>query len=87
MFDTVIAGEALRNEDHPRNPNTAITTAAPATTATLLLERGCTAGTGIVPVSVSPPLGVAASPSRCGSISSAVCHRSAGRLARHFITS
>ena len=39
-----------------------------------------------VPVGVSPPLGVVVRPSRMGNISSAVCHRSAGRLARHFIT-
>ena len=42
------------------------------------------AGTGFVAVGVIPPLGVAAC-SRSGSSSSAVCQRSAGFFARHFM--
>ena len=48
------------------------------------LFAGETAATGAVAVGVIPPLGVA-SGSSCASISSALCHRSAGRFSSAFM--
>jgi len=80
------AGVTGPDEENVRvrtTPSTAMTTTAAATTARLRLVRRDTIG--IVCVGVIPPLEVVIV-SRYGSISSAVCHRSAGFLARHFMT-
>ena len=86
MLETDTVGPPVRMDDHPKNPITAIATVAPVNTGTFTRQRDCTRGTGVVPVGVIPPLGVA-STSSCGNRSSALCHRSAAFFSKHFITS
>ena len=83
---TNAALDAGRNNANP--PTTTIAKLATAAT-TLPIGRDTGAAvwvTGCMPVGVTPPLGVV-NPSRSGSMSTALCHRSAGFFSRHFITS
>ncbi len=67
-------------------PKSAATRTGCAFRAARSASEMLTASTGCVPVGVIPPLGVRIA-SRCGSSSSARCHRSAAFFSRHRITS
>ena len=85
-LDTTIRMGSCRSNRIPKKP----TTARAAKPAMLIglnnLRVPLTAATGMVAAGVSPPLGVD-SASRCGNISSALCHLSAGFFSKHRITS
>ena len=77
-------GDPLPGQKITATASTAIGTPTP--TNALTDDLGIRSpGTGRVSVGVTPPLGVA-SASKCGIISLVVCHRSAGRFSKHFMT-
>ena len=85
-LDTTIRIGSCRSNRRLKKP-TAARAAKPAMFIGLkILQAPLTAATGIVAAGVSPPLDVD-SASRCGNISSALCHLSAGFFSKHRITS